>query len=576
MKLTALAIIFLGTLCFFGAKAWNGEEVFVPGMNELINQVRPVPNEAQEGKSSEEVEEVTETEEDDSFNEEILEAQRAALEGAAKVLNAFKTANGQYFLVDSGEKYDAFAKALVPFSRLTQEATKTLLEEKAGKKSLPLFFSIQINVDVKDIGGGVSQLVPKMTVSAVKTREEVSPLPNEDPTRLTVGQVLGSGGTDFETLDDFVKAYEVHLTIPNLKGGDSPLKIRTRLEAKIKHDLRFFGAQINWRPIVVQLTWAYASETSAEHTPNLLFLPYHVEWQVSTRRSDRKARAEFATAAGIDPERLEAEVVSFAEKNRREGSVWITYLPSTDTLSLSKARTMTVISTLVENDELKWEFDQVSGYLLTPGSGLMHLVQKMYEDLKVTELPKRIVRKELYSKSGGKPPVVMYEHEVTAFPIEKREMVSVAIEDLLDQGPSELYLFGCKQTREEIQGLYTAYEKSQESPLPCEVVFNHLTQRVVGFQKPAPAEPKTPTEYLLKKLTEESLNELKERVKKDHGIEMPGTLKNYREGLKAAIKDATFNASLDEEGSIKGAAFLFVVKDNRVSQHLVEPNELKE
>lgn len=569
--MTIVAALLLGAVAFSSVKAWRGETVWFPGINALMDQVKPRPAAGDEGQESDD--DTLAPTEEDSLNEEILKNQQEAFKAVGERLNVFKVKVGdeEYFLADSAERYDALAKALTPFSR--KVSPKALLKEAAGKKDMPLFFNFFVDFKVEEIGG-ISQLVPELSITAAKTREEVAPLPEAGPTRLVIGQVLGAGGSDFKTLDEFVKAFEKDLTNKDLKGGDSPLKIRLRLENQIKNDLQFFGAQVDWRPIVAQMTWEYASKTSAEHVPNLVFLPYHVEWQVSTRKVHRKQRQQFATTAGIDAERLEAEITSFAEKNRVQESVWVTYMPNTDELSLNASRSLTVVSTLVKNTQTKWEFDQVGGYVLTPGQGLMHLIQKMYEDLGVQELPAVFVRKELYNKSGGRPPVVMYEHQLTAFPIGTREMVTMAIEDLLDQGASEWYLFGCKQTREEINALYSAYASSQESPLPCEVVYDHLNQKVVRFQSTA---PEVKTAYFLQKLTEETLSQKKEEIKADHGIALDSSLSGYRAGLEEAIKAAKFDVSLDEEGNIKGGllAFIVVPEENRVAMQLVDPKTLK-
>ena len=586
----------------FTLKAWNGEKVPIPGVNQIVDSVL----DSVRGEGTADSTESTlpenspeELEEDNDLVLQVIEIQKTALK-------QFQSSDGKYYRASTPEEYEKFAKSLTPFyGGRGVLAVKADLAAAAGVKTLPLFFSVSIDTETRLIGGeeGIQQPVATATVKAAYSREEVNPLPSKVPIRSVIGpEPYGTGFLSrFNDLEDFI--------VKVVDGGKEDGRINPatwmNIQGKVLADLEYFGIKAIPSTLVAEVRWSYAEGTE-QHTQSLRFLPYRTERQFGVQSQYKTAREGFATATGLDPARLEQKIKALVNKDKRVEKVWVIYQPHNDSLVVEIRQGATTVQvTLLTNEQLLWEFEQAGGYL-NPGAKPRDLRTKILDDLgyyqvitkpdgsthrsyEGYQLPSSFVRKVRHSKSGQENPIVSYRFRKELLPagalIKSREEVDLFIENIMDRGDLEgvpHYYYGCLQTRKEIVDLFNAYAATQEKPFPCAAGYNHHTRMVEVFKKvevsdTAETQPTTTSEsvsgnvYKVSDLSK--IDDLKKQIAKEHGEGVANTMAKageYKASVEKAIKEGKTSITLKKGNEIVGGYLKFFVLEGAVQYGIVQ------
>ncbi|MCY4577150.1 MAG: hypothetical protein OXB96_01795 [Candidatus Kaiserbacteria bacterium] len=567
----------------FALKAWNGEEVPIPGLNGLIEAIRDDATEADE--ATEEATKAAEREGELSFS-------RMMLERDVKRISAFENADG-YLVTRSDEEYKDLAAALSRF-RLTSDSAKKALDEARGKRGYPLFFSIALGEAVEE--EPFLQVVGTATIEWCRSREEAYPLP-KGVNWFTVGAnpLVTRGEIEtpsFRTMREFVAA-EI---APIVDSADGEALVAAAIAGR-KADLEFFGVQTAPGIMSAKIWRTYKGETE-ERIPAVRFLPFIESRAISTHPAHAEVRYKFAEAIDLDPDRLEEALKGVVEKTDSRRAL-VTYWPHRQELRVEVPSAFTDVVIRVLSPESLWrEAYRVASATMGVQASIPDLELEILEDLgryhvdqgkKIhhhEDFPERFVCLTQESKSGVEGKIISYRDAQTLLPREgilNAAQLQAAIQRVLDQDPERSHFeFGCLQTREEIMDLFSQYQSGFENPadaFPCHMGYDYTTRRVIMFQRiqqDRPAETadavggeKPLASYGVKNFSEKSLKELREMIAEEHGITLAIDGGEARSLALSIIKAKGLPVKIRGDKIEGGHALIHVISSKKISMDVV-------
>lgn len=562
LALTAVILV----ISPFAWRAWNGEKVWFPGMNNVIDSIQSI-----QGVEDAEVE-VDESGPD-------LSTSRLMAERNMKRIAAFENKDG-YLRVGTEEEYQDLVTALSRFR--VQDGAQAALDAARGSKQFPLFFSVALSEQVEQ--EPFPRVIGTATVEGGKTREEAYPLPRAAEWFTIGSNPLVTAGEletpSFRTMREFVEQ-----EIAPIVGSANKEDILNAAREGFESDLKFFGVR-STPGIMSAKIWRTYKGASEEQIPAIRFLPYMERRAVSTHPAHIESRRELAKALDLDPDRLEEEVEILAEKNIRRAL--ISYWPHLSRLKVEEPSATTDVDIRVLSAEDMWREAWSVGsvavgvqgsiddleILILDNLGLYEIVngQKIYRhDL----FPTSFVRLTQESKSGAEEKIISYRmpHELSPREILNAAQLQAAIQRVLDKDPKETHFqYGCVQTREQIMEVFNQYRDGLESPseaFPCRLGYDYATRSVVMFQKEEGLLSDTGEEtvrplgsYGLKDFSKKTIEKVKKMVAENHEVSILTDAEGYRSLAKEIIKSKNLHSvKLDGDKVMGGYARLDVFKE---------------
>ena len=584
----------------FMLKAWNGEQVPIPGVNQVVEAIRGETTETTNEEENEEVETADTTVAEEEEVEEVkpdLSMSRLRIERNLEQIQAFENKEG-YLRAGSEAEYEELVTALSRFS--VEGGAQPALDAARGSREFPLFFSVALGEKVEE--KPLHQVVGTATVESCKDREEAYPL-IEGEVLFVIGKNPFAGESSisvsrYKNMRDFIEG-ELSAIAGSKKKG-----LWEAAHAGLRDDMRYFGVKAVPGIFTAKIWWMYEGKTE-KHIQGVRFLPYRESRTLSTHSKYQEVRREFAEAMDFDPNRLEKEIEKVVEKaNARR--VFVSYQPHDDNLAAVMPSATTDVRIIpMTPDDLWKEADRVGAALLGAKASIAELEIKILDDLGLytvvngkkiyhhDQFPDEFARIDRESKSGAEGKMVSYRFTQELIPVKitSRAKLQAVIQQVLDLDPKQVYFeYGCVQSRDEILGLFNQYQSSFAKPadaLPCYMGYDYAVRQVVMFQKveevpeakTAPSDPDSDDEkvqptnvYGLSSISKQSFKNLKNLITEDHGVTVTETmhpLAAYKRGIERSIKEGKTTVTL-QGSKVIGGYLKFTVLDSKVDAGIVE------
>ena len=560
MKEALLVILGLAVMASpFMLKACNGEQVPVPGINQLVDAIH--------GTTAEEEEEMDETvtDEEEEQVEPDLSMSRMMVERDMKRITAFENADG-YLVVRTDDEYSDLVAALSRFR--VSDGAQAALNEARENRGFPLFFSVALGEAVET--EPLDRIVGTAVVEGCKDREEAYPLP-KGAEWFTIGSnPLATAGElhtpSFKTIREFVEK-----EIAPIAGSADKDAILNAARAGFESDLKFFGVRSTPGIMSAKIWRTYKGQTTEESIPAIRFLPFMEQRAVSTHPAHAEARRDLAEAMDLDPDRLEEEIKGLAQETNARRAL-VTYWPHKSDLRVEVPTASTNVDVRILTSEDLWrEAYSVGSATVGVQGSIYDLELKILDDLGLSKivkgkkmylhhlLPKVFVRLTQESRSGAEGKIISYRsaQELSAEVIRNAAQIQAVIQRILDQNPAQTHFeYGCLQTREEIMAIFAEYQKgfqNQSDAFPCRLGYDYTTRSVILFQKEGGEQGPTSTtdtaealgSYGLLDFSEKSIKKMKGLVAKDHGVNIPTNPEEYKSLANQVIKEKGLSAKID-------------------------------